>query len=89
MIPTEPIGSIPRPPELINALADGDISDGAIAPIFEEAVRDIIRRFEATGSPVIAEDRAKALDAGFKDHLSKPVDPSDLIAIIARLCERG
>jgi 5-methyltetrahydropteroyltriglutamate--homocysteine methyltransferase len=58
LIPTEPIGSIPRPPELIAAFADrqaGAISPEAFAAIAEHALRDTIRRFEQTGSPVITD----------------------------------
>jgi 5-methyltetrahydropteroyltriglutamate--homocysteine methyltransferase len=57
-IPTEPIGSIPRPPELVAAtrqLASGQISLDTMRPLYERAVRDTIRRFEATGSPVITD----------------------------------
>src|SRR5215218_2810198 len=54
-IPTEPIGSIPRPIPLIEAVAAGDSDDPALAPLFEEAIRDTIQRFEATGSPVITD----------------------------------
>jgi 5-methyltetrahydropteroyltriglutamate--homocysteine methyltransferase len=54
-IPTEPIGSIPRPPELIDAVAAGSISDPNLDPHFETAVRDTIERFEATGSPIITD----------------------------------
>ena len=32
-----------------------------------------------------AADRAKALDAGFAEHVSKPVDMAKLIEIVARL----
>jgi len=57
-IPTEPIGSIPRPPELIAAM--GELAAGRMAPeeaaaIAGEALRDTIARFEATGSPVITD----------------------------------
>ena len=57
-IPTEPIGSIPRPPELIEAmgaLASGEITDDAYEQLEEAAVRDTIERLEATGSPVITD----------------------------------
>jgi 5-methyltetrahydropteroyltriglutamate--homocysteine methyltransferase len=56
MIPTEPIGSIPRPPELIEriaALGDGD--DARLEPLYDAAIRDTVRQFEATGSPVITD----------------------------------
>lgn len=33
-------------------------------------------------------DRAKALDAGFQVHLSKPVEPSELVAVIAQLAKQ-
>jgi 5-methyltetrahydropteroyltriglutamate--homocysteine methyltransferase len=55
-IPTEPIGSIPRPPGLIDAVAaSGNTDDPALEPLFDAAIRDTIARFEATGSPVITD----------------------------------
>jgi 5-methyltetrahydropteroyltriglutamate--homocysteine methyltransferase len=53
-IPTEPIGSIPRPLELIEAVRTaGD--DAKLDPLYDAAIRDTIERFEATGSPVISD----------------------------------
>ncbi len=55
-IPTEPIGSIPRPPALIEAIARaGDYLDPSLDPLYEEAIRDTIEKFEATGSPIISD----------------------------------
>jgi len=55
-IPTEPIGSIPRPLPLIEAIERvGNSEDPSLEPLYEEAVRDTIRRFEATGSPVVTD----------------------------------
>src|SRR5687767_9365613 len=55
-IPTEPIGSIPRPLPLLEAIAkQGDHTDPHLDPLYEEAVRDTIQQFEATGSPVITD----------------------------------
>jgi methionine synthase II (cobalamin-independent) len=57
-IPTEPIGSIPRPPQLIQAIRDsqqGRISREGLDAVYAEALRDTIRRFEDTGSPVITD----------------------------------
>ena len=54
-LPTEPVGSIPRPPELIEgmkAFASGNLSADRMESLFDAAVRDTIRRFEETGSPV-------------------------------------
>jgi 5-methyltetrahydropteroyltriglutamate--homocysteine methyltransferase len=56
VIPTEPVGSIPRPPRLIQAIAvAGDGMDASLDPLYSEAMRDTISRFEATGSPVISD----------------------------------
>jgi len=55
MIPTEPIGSIPRSPELIEAFTRKGPEDPSLDPLYEAAVRDTVRRFEATGSPVITD----------------------------------
>jgi 5-methyltetrahydropteroyltriglutamate--homocysteine methyltransferase len=54
-IPTEPIGSIPRPLRLIEAIAAGDGADPRLDALYEDAIRDTIERFEATGSPVITD----------------------------------
>jgi 5-methyltetrahydropteroyltriglutamate--homocysteine methyltransferase len=54
-IPTEPIGSIPRPLDLIERVAQGDSEDPELAPLYEDAIRDTIERFEATGSPVVTD----------------------------------
>jgi 5-methyltetrahydropteroyltriglutamate--homocysteine methyltransferase len=57
-IATEPIGSIPRPPRLIQAardLAAGGITVSEYNVILDESIRDTIERFEATGSPVITD----------------------------------
>src|SRR6185436_2713069 len=55
-IPTEPIGSIPRPLQLIEAVAGfGDNSDPRLDSLYDQAIRDTIERFEATGSPVITD----------------------------------
>lgn len=57
-LPTEPIGSIPRPQALldgIGAAAAGRLSAEGLEALFDDAVRDTLRRFEATGSPVITD----------------------------------
>jgi methionine synthase II (cobalamin-independent) len=54
-IPTEPIGSIPRPLALIEAVASQGGTDPALDSLYDEAIRDTIGRFEATGSPVISD----------------------------------
>ncbi len=55
-IPTEPIGSIPRPLHLIEAVAlAGDGADPKLDLLYDAAIRDTIERFEATGSPVISD----------------------------------
>src|SRR5688572_13945299 len=54
-IPTEPIGSLPRPPALLAALATTDADDPSLDPLYDAAIRDTIERFEATGSPVITD----------------------------------
>jgi 5-methyltetrahydropteroyltriglutamate--homocysteine methyltransferase len=58
MLPTEPIGSIPRPIELIEAVRahrDGTLSQEELDAHYDRALRDTIAAFEATGSPVIAD----------------------------------
>src|SRR5271156_3182835 len=57
-IPTEPIGSVPRPPELLAAIEaqkNEAISGEDLAQRFDLAVKDTVRRFLQTGSPVITD----------------------------------
>jgi 5-methyltetrahydropteroyltriglutamate--homocysteine methyltransferase len=57
-LPTEPIGSIPRPEFLIQAQSDfaaGRIDATALAELEEKALADTVNRFAATGSPVITD----------------------------------
>ena len=57
-IPTEPIGSLPRPRDLQEAMAaysQGNLSLEKLNDHFDEVVKETIQRFEATGSPVISD----------------------------------
>jgi 5-methyltetrahydropteroyltriglutamate--homocysteine methyltransferase len=57
-IPTEPIGSIPRPLSLIEATKAfhaGSLSEQELLPHYDAAIQDTIEQFEATGSPVITD----------------------------------
>ena len=57
-IPTEPIGSIPRSPQLIDAMASfhaGKISPETLNDAYAEALSDTIHRLEQTGSPVLSD----------------------------------
>jgi 5-methyltetrahydropteroyltriglutamate--homocysteine methyltransferase len=55
-IPTESIGSIPRPQELITAIRDGiSGTDPCLDPLYDAAVRQTIDELEGTGSPVVTD----------------------------------
>jgi methionine synthase II (cobalamin-independent) len=57
-IPTQPVGSLPRPAKLQAAYAEydaGKISKEDLEGEQESAVKDSIIRFEETGSPIIAD----------------------------------
>jgi methionine synthase II (cobalamin-independent) len=57
-LPSEPIGSIPRPRQLqvaMQAAADGRMSEHELADLLDAAVADTLRRFEETGSPVVTD----------------------------------
>lgn len=55
MIPTEPIGSIPRPLALLDAIAQVGSDSPTLDGLYEAAIRDTVAQFEATGSPVITD----------------------------------
>jgi len=65
-LPTEPVGSIPRPPELVDALAmlrRGELGRSELEAMYASAIVDTIRRFEATGSPVISDGEKRKHDS--------------------------
>jgi 5-methyltetrahydropteroyltriglutamate--homocysteine methyltransferase len=57
-IRTEPVGSIPRPKYLVDALqgySQQQVSESELAKLMDNALADTIKRFEETGSPVITD----------------------------------
>jgi len=62
-IPTEPVGSLPRPAKLQAAIADydaGRITHEELKAVQNEACEDSIRRMEATGSPINSDGEQRA-----------------------------
>lgn len=78
-IPTEPIGSIPRPKELIEAiqaLQAGRLSQRELDELYTSAIVDTIERFEATGSPVITDgEQSKPSFATYPVHGLENIAP--------------
>jgi 5-methyltetrahydropteroyltriglutamate--homocysteine methyltransferase len=57
-LPTESIGSIPRPPAPLEGIEQfrlGKLSQAKLDTLYEDALKDTIARLEATGSPVISD----------------------------------
>lgn len=57
-LPTEPIGSVPRSAELLDALgayAAGQLSNGELAVAQDAAVRETLQLMESAGSPVVTD----------------------------------
>lgn len=58
LIPTESLGSIPRPEALMNAQRQydaGQLDADALEAFYDAAVRETITELEATGSPIITD----------------------------------
>src|SRR4051812_31155539 len=60
-VPAEPIGSIPRPVDLLERVAKGDSEDPEFDRLYEEATRYTIERFEAAGSPVVTDGEQRSI----------------------------
>jgi 5-methyltetrahydropteroyltriglutamate--homocysteine methyltransferase len=82
-IQTEPIGSIPRPKYLIdalNAFSQQQIDATQLSKLCDEAIRDTIKRFEETGSPVITDgEQTKPSFATYPISGMKQLDPNGVI----------
>jgi 5-methyltetrahydropteroyltriglutamate--homocysteine methyltransferase len=56
--PTEPIGSIPRSPELLSAMSaheEGSLDAAGLAEAVDQAVAETVKAMEAAGSPVVTD----------------------------------
>ncbi len=65
-IKTEPIESVPRPKYLVvaqQAFLEQEINKNELAKLSDEALKDTIKRFEETGSPVITDGHTRQLPA--------------------------
>lgn len=83
-IPTEPIGSIPRPQSLIEGIQAneaGRIPAQELEALYAASVIETIQQFEATGSPVITDgEQSKPSFATYPLHGLKSLSP-DGVAI--------
>src|SRR5690349_18250539 len=81
-IPTEPIGSIPRPAQLLDAVRgfrEGRVSKAQLDTAVTAALRDTIARFEATDSPIITDgEQAKPSFATYPVHGSSNIAPDGI-----------
>jgi 5-methyltetrahydropteroyltriglutamate--homocysteine methyltransferase len=82
-IQTEPIGSIPRPVELIlgiQAHAAGQLNDRDLQQLYDLAISETIKSFEATGSPVISDgEQTKPSFATYPVHGIKSLSPDGVV----------
>jgi 5-methyltetrahydropteroyltriglutamate--homocysteine methyltransferase len=82
-IPTEPIGSVPRPLELIEgvqAAAEGRLSREELDALYGKALQDTISRFEATGSPVVTDgEQRKPSFATYPVHELEGLAPDGVV----------
>jgi 5-methyltetrahydropteroyltriglutamate--homocysteine methyltransferase len=82
-IPTEPIGSVPRPPRLIQAAGDlqtGKIPSSEYEAILDASLRDTIAQFEATGSHVITDgEQGKPSFATYPLHGLQTLAPDGVV----------
>ena len=82
-IKTEPIGSIPRPATLIEGMkahAAGQLEEQDLNKLIESAIADTIKRFEATGSPVITDgEQWKPSFATYPVAGIKGLDPNGVV----------
>src|SRR4029453_16833678 len=87
VLPTEPIGSIPRPAALIEGMQGfqaGRISQPELNALYESAVQDTIQRLEATGSPVITDgEQAKHSWATYSIYGLEKVAPAGVPILFA------
>jgi 5-methyltetrahydropteroyltriglutamate--homocysteine methyltransferase len=82
-IATEPVGSIPRPAYLIEAMgsfAKGQIKENELSKLTDQALQETIKFFEMTGSPVITDgEQSKPSFATYPIHGLKHLAPDGVV----------
>lgn len=82
-IATEPVGSIPRPGYLIEAMGafqKGQIKEHELEQLTEQALKETIKLFEQTGSPVISDgEQSKPSFVTYPIHGSKYLAPGGVV----------
>lgn len=80
---TEPIGSIPRPQYLVDAMlafAKNELPEADFARLSDQALRETIALFEATGSPVITDgEQTKPSFATYPIHGLQSLSPNGVV----------
>jgi 5-methyltetrahydropteroyltriglutamate--homocysteine methyltransferase len=82
-IPTEPIGSIPRPAYLIEAMgsfAKGQIKENELSKLTDQAIKETLNLFEQTGSPIVADgEQSKPSFATYPIHGMKQLSGNGVV----------
>jgi 5-methyltetrahydropteroyltriglutamate--homocysteine methyltransferase len=80
---TEPIGSIPRPKYLqqaMTAFGKGEIKADELMKLSDQAVKETVKEFEKTGSPVITDgEQTKPSFATYPIHGLKDLSPDGVV----------
>ncbi len=80
---TEPIGSIPRPKYLLDAMtafANGGIKEDELKKLTDQAVKETIKELEKTGSPVISDgEQSKPSFATYPIHGLQNLAPEGVV----------
>lgn len=88
---------IPRPPSAVATAGFAPESGGALFEGRYALIRKVraLGRDQGCGVPAVAltayaraEDRMKALASGFQMHVAKPVEPGELVMVVASLAGR-
>ena len=78
-IPTEPVGSVPRPRYLLDAIAGaaaGTVDAATLEAAYDRAVQETIAAFEAPGSPIVTDgEQTKASFATYPLHNATNLAP--------------
>ena len=85
VIPTEPVGSIPRSRELQETVVqfkNNEINSSKLESIFDNAVKDTVQKFEETGSnPICDGEQIKSSFVAYPFEGLKNLDPNNGVAI--------
>jgi len=75
---------------LLSDIGMPEMDGYALIAEVRQSLSDRTRQMPAIALTAYAgeQDQQKAIASGFQNHMAKPIDPQEIVAVVARMCRR-